>query len=784
MSSLRASRHTSGGSTRRWRLRSVLMVVAGLLGFAAPVLAAAPAAAAASVPSAPSGLTPTASGGQVALTWTAPTSNGGSTITGYDVYMGTTSGAESATGLTSTATNATVSGLTDGTTYYFTVEAVNAVGNSAPSNQASATPAASPTVPTATVGTDPAGVGVDPTTNTIYVANDGSGTVSVIDGATCDGSTQSGCTPVATLSVGSAPWGVAVDPITNTIYVANEGTAGTVSVIDGATCDGTTFSSSGCTPVATVSVGSGPKGIGIDPTTNTIYVANNGSGTVSVIDGATCDGSTQSGCTPVATVSIVASSNPSNLWGVAVDATTNTIYVTNLSASTVSVIDGATCDGTTQSSCTPVATVSVGAEPTDVAVDPITNTIYVANYGSGTVSVIDGATCDGFTQSGCTAVPTTVSVGSSPRGVAVDPITNTIYVANEGTAGTVSVIDGATCDGTTFSSSGCTPVATVSVGAEPTGVAVDPATNTVYVANYNATSVSVIDGATCDGSTQSGCGATPPTVTVGAGPEYLGVLPSSDASPDTVYVANSGSGTVSIFGQPGAVGSPSASDAGSGSVTVSWGLPAADGYLPVGSYTVMPSPACASCTGLITTGATSTTVGGLTNGTSYTFTLVAANAAGPGPASPTSNAATPTASSTVPSAPSGLTATAGNASVALTWTAPTSDGGSAITGYDVYVGTVSGGESATPVNSSPVTATSYSVSGLTNGTAYYFTVEAVNAVGNSPASNQASATPASRPSAGRGYWLVARDGGVFSFGDARFFGSMGGVPLNQPVVGA
>jgi hypothetical protein len=36
---------------------------------------------------------------------------------------------------------------------------------------------------------------------------------------------------------------------------------------------------------------------------------------------------------------------------------------------------------------------------------------------------------------------------------------------------------------------------------------------------------------------------------------------------------------------------------------------------------------------------------------------------------------------------------------------------------------------------------------------------------------------------GRGYWLVASDGGIFSFGDARFYGSTGGIHLNQPVVG-
>jgi hypothetical protein len=36
---------------------------------------------------------------------------------------------------------------------------------------------------------------------------------------------------------------------------------------------------------------------------------------------------------------------------------------------------------------------------------------------------------------------------------------------------------------------------------------------------------------------------------------------------------------------------------------------------------------------------------------------------------------------------------------------------------------------------------------------------------------------------GGGYWLVAADGGIFSYGDARFFGSHGGAPLNRPVVG-
>ena len=135
---------------------------------------------------------------------------------------------------------------------------------------------------------------------------------------------------------------------------------------------------------------------------------------------------------------------------------------------------------------------------------------------------------------------------------------------------------------------------------------------------------------------------------------------------------------------------------------------------------------------------------------------------------------------TAPSSPTGLTATGGSSQVQLSWTAPGSNGGSAITGYDVYEGSVAGGESTTPVNSTPITTTSYAVSGLTNGTSYYFTVEAINAAGNSSASNEASATPQMATS---GYWLVASDGGIFSFGDAAFYGSTGAMTLNKPVVG-
>jgi hypothetical protein len=186
--------------------------------------------------------------------------------------------------------------------------------------------------------------------------------------------------------------------------------------------------------------------------------------------------------------------------------------------------------------------------------------------------------------------------------------------------------------------------------------------------------------------------------------------------------------------------------AGNGSATVSWTAPSDNGGSTITSYTVTPFIGSTAQTPKTVTGSppvTSTTVTGLTNGTTYTFSVSATNANGTGPASSPSNAVTPSGP-TLPGAPTGVTATAANASATVSWTAPANTGGSGIASYTVTPFVGSTAQTPATVTGNPP-ATSTTVSGLTNGTAYTFTVSATNATGTGPASSPSNAVTPNAP---------------------------------------
>jgi len=195
---------------------------------------------------------------------------------------------------------------------------------------------------------------------------------------------------------------------------------------------------------------------------------------------------------------------------------------------------------------------------------------------------------------------------------------------------------------------------------------------------------------------------------------------------------------------PTAPGKPSAptATAGDGEATVSWSAASDTGGSAITGYTVTAvEDATKTCTPTPATGLTCT-VAGLTNDTAYTFTLVATNAIGDSTASNASNAVTPKAP-TAPVAPSAPTAVAGDAQATVTWTAPSDNGGSAVTGYTVTA-VEDAMKSCTPT---PATALTCTVAGLTNDTPYTFTVVATNAIGSSSASAPSSAVTPKAPTA-------------------------------------
>ncbi len=210
---------------------------------------------------------------------------------------------------------------------------------------------------------------------------------------------------------------------------------------------------------------------------------------------------------------------------------------------------------------------------------------------------------------------------------------------------------------------------------------------------------------------------------------------SSSVGDDAVWIPNYSNNTVTELHNLVAPTAPQdvTVSASIGSATITWTTPESDGGSAITEYVVTGAPGDATCTA--TAPELTCEITGLTEGATYTFSVVATNKNGTSPAA--SSAATlipentdpPT---TAPTAPQDVTVSASIGSATITWTAPESDGGSAITEYVV---TGAPGDATCTATAPELTC---EITGLTEGATYTFSVVATNEIGTSPAASSAA----------------------------------------------
>ncbi len=651
------------------------------------------------VPGKPTSVTGIPSDQQVTVSWNAPSVTGGTPITGYTVTS-------SPGGFTCTSaaptTTCVVSGLTNGTSYTFTVVATNAAGNSLPSNPtASITPSVPPDAPTGVVATPgntnalvswtaPVDDGGVPITGYTVTASPGP--------RTCTTTTLTSCT---------------VTGLTNGVSYTFTVTA--------TNARGTSPASAPSAAVIPATVPSAPTGVQVVPANQQVTV---------------------SWTTPV-------SNGGLPITGYTVTSTPGGVTCSTVAPTTTCVVSGLT-NGTSYTFRV-VATNTVGdsvpsgaSQSTTPSVPPDAPTAVSAVPGNATALVSWVAPYNG-------GVPITgYTVTSSPEGRTCTATTLTSCTVTGLTNGTsyTFTVTATNARGTSPASAPSNSVTPIAVPGKPTGVVGVPGDQQVTV---SWTAPGAIGGSPITGYTVTStpgsftCSTVAPTTTcvvtgLTNGTSYTFQVVATNAAGDGLPSSASAPVTPSV---PPDAPTGITAVPGNTTATISWTAPADNGGVPISGYTVTASPGPRTCT---TTSLTSCTISALTNGVSYTFTVTATNARGTSPASAPSNAVTPAA---VPGAPTTVLAVPGNQQVTVSWTAPVSNGGQPITGYTVT--STPGAFTCTSV----APTTTCVVTGLTNGLSYTFSVVATNVIGSSAPSTASSAvTPRTVPSAPTGVVAV------------------------------
>jgi YVTN family beta-propeller protein len=261
------------------------------------------------------------------------------------------------------------------------------------------------------VGQYPYGVAVSKAGDKVYITNQLSKNISVIDAAT---NTVLRTIPFSKSGTSYKPGGLAINTAGTLLYVANQD-IGTIEVVN----------LGNDTVTATIATGNFPEGVALSPDGTRLYVANSGSDTVSVINTSTN--------TKVTDVSLGANASPFGIVAHPVQAN-NRVYVANNRANSVSVID------TTTNSVIQTVSLGTNAAPTSVAINSDGTTLYSANAGLDTNQVTKIDTTTYATSTLLLDGPT----GTMPFGISVVPISFGDILITNSLKGNVSVVEAKT----------------------------------------------------------------------------------------------------------------------------------------------------------------------------------------------------------------------------------------------------------------------------------------------------------------------------------------------------
>ena len=642
-------------------------------------------------PGPPSGASATVGGTSATLTWTAPSFTGTSAITGYTV---TSSVGSKTCSAASTARTCTVTGLTTGQSYTFTVTATNTSGTSGVSNAVTVTPMEIPVevidgVPTALASNASA---------TLSWSNKASANVTGYLVTASPG----GATCIAATSVVSNP-SCTVNGLTN-------GTAYTFTVKTTNAAGSSLTASAASLPVTARTVPAAPAAPSVTPGSTQAVVAwtetlNDGGDSVTEYQVTSIPGSFTC-TTSLLTCAVTGLTNGTaytftvaakNQAGYSLDsaASTSATPRTNPGAPTAVLASGGNA----------FATVSWTAPVSDGG-SAITNYVVSASPGAGT----------------CTAVAPAVTCS-------VSGLTN-------GQAYTFTVV-AHNAAGDSVSSSASTPVTPLTKPSSPMSVGAGYGNTTAQVTwlpSFSDGGSAVVSYTATSSPEGKTCTATAPSVSceitgLTNGTAYIFTVTARSGAYATVGDSDPSSTTAAVTPRtnPGAPTTVLVTS-GNAHAVVTWSAPVSIGGATISEYQVRAYDSADVSRGVCTVNmpaALSCDVTGLTNGTAYTFAVFAYNSEGYGPRSTRSSAATPLSS---PGAPTSVLGVAGDAGVALAWTAPTVTGGTPVV---TYTATASpGGASCTVL--APIT--TCDISGLTNGTNYTFTVAATNIIGTGSSS--------------------------------------------------